>query len=301
MRDGRILEANQAYRQLLGIGSRNEMLRLNAAEFYWDTADRSRMQAELERAGYAQNFDIVMRTLDGRRLETVHTISLRRAADGTILGYQGIIRDETEKRRMEAALREAERNQIIVSITGLVSSLEARDAYTRGHSESVANIILGIAGMVGASQPEIEMAVVGGRLHDIGKIGVRDSVLLKPGSLTDEEFGQIKQHTTIGPRILDSIPGLQPEVIDIVRSHHERFDGKGYPHGLRGKNIPRWARITAVADTYDALTSDWPYRRQLSREKAFEIIRSVRGTQLCPESVDLFFRWAETQPVRQLT
>jgi putative nucleotidyltransferase with HDIG domain len=198
---------------------------------------------------------------------------------------------------MEAALREAERNQIIVSITGLVSSLEARDAYTRGHSEAVAEIVHGIAGLVDANPAEIETAVVGGRLHDIGKIGVRDSVLLKPGSLTDEEFSQIKQHTTIGPQILSSIPGLQPEVIDIVRSHHERWDGRGYPQGLRGENTSRWARITAVADTYDALTSNRPYRRQLPREKACEIIRSVRGTQLCPESVDLFFRWMETRPV----
>ena len=143
-----------------------------------------------------------------------------------------------------------------------------------------------------ASGLEIENVIIGGRLHDIGKIGIRDSVLLKPGALTDIEWGHIKQHPTIGAYILKSIPSLA-DIIPIVKSHHERMDGKGYPEGLKGSKIPLWARMTAVADTYDALTSDRPYRKGMAHNKALEIIKDVKGTQLCPDSVDLFFRWVE--------
>jgi response regulator RpfG family c-di-GMP phosphodiesterase len=183
-----------------------------------------------------------------------------------------------------------ERSAMLSSITSLSTALEARDAYTRGHSEAVARIITGMIKLTGASDQDIENAIIGGKLHDIGKIGVRDSVLLKPGKLTYDEYEQIKKHPTIGRDILKSIPSLS-NVIDIVYHHHERFDGKGYPEKLKGKDIPLWARITAVADTYHALTSDRPYRRGMSNEKAFHILNEIKNTQLCPDCVDLFFQW----------
>jgi HD-GYP domain-containing protein (c-di-GMP phosphodiesterase class II) len=127
-------------------------------------------------------------------------------------------------------------------------------------------------------------------LHDIGKIGVRDAILLKPGRLTVDEFEHIKQHPRIGATILRSIPNLA-DIIGIVLSHHERMDGKGYPHRVRGKKIPLLARMTAVADTYHALTSDRPYRKGMARKKALGIINEVKGTQLCPECVDLFLHY----------
>ncbi len=189
---------------------------------------------------------------------------------------------------------EIERRLLLGSITSLVSALEARDSYTRGHSEDVAAIISGLAKIAGESKEDVETMRIGGKLHDIGKIGVRDSVLLKPGKLTEEEFDHIKQHPVIGAEILKSIPSFS-KIMPIVYSHHERIDGRGYPEGLKGNKIHKWARMTAVADTYHALSSDRPYRKGMSQEKALEIIHDVRGTQLCPESVELFMKWLDTQ------
>jgi len=183
-----------------------------------------------------------------------------------------------------------ERSAMLSSITSLNTALEARDAYTRGHSEAVARIITGMIQLTGESDQDIESVIIGGQLHDIGKIGVRDSVLLKPGKLTDNEYHQIKKHPSIGRGILESIPSLS-NVIDIVYHHHERFDGNGYPENLKGSQIPLWARITAVADTYHALTSDRPYRQGMPRQKAFQILSDIKGTQLCPDCVELFFKW----------
>ena len=193
-----------------------------------------------------------------------------------------------EKERLDS-----ERNLIIASITSLASALEARDTYTRGHSEAVCDIVTGMLYSINASPEDIASARIGSKLHDIGKIGVRDSVLLKPGALTDEEFDHIKQHPLIGANILESIPSLS-ESLPIVLYHHERMDGKGYPHGLKGSKIPMWARMTAVADTFNALTSDRPYRKGMPQEKALQIIMDAIGTQLCPECVTIFLNWMES-------
>jgi len=181
----------------------------------------------------------------------------------------------------------AERNLILSSITSLVRALEARDSYTRGHSDSVAGIATAMAKKMGFSEEERDRIDMAGKLHDIGKIGIRDSVLLYPGKLSREEFDLIKLHPVIGAKILRPIASLE-WVVPCILYHHERMDGKGYPEGLGGDKIPLWARIIAVADTYDALTSDRPYRKGMAREKALEIIKKARGTQLCPECTDLF-------------
>ncbi|MDY6853827.1 MAG: response regulator [Thermodesulfobacteriota bacterium] len=190
---------------------------------------------------------------------------------------------------------EVERNSMLASITSLIQALEARDAYTRGHSETVASIVTGMANKINEEPDEIEKIRIGARLHDLGKIGVPDAILLKEGRLTDEEYEIVKRHPTIGAGILSPIPSLT-EIIPIILHHHERFDGEGYPDGLKNEKIPFWARITAVADIYHALTSDRPYRRGMEIEKALEIIRDASGTQLCPECVDLFFDWLSTEP-----
>ena len=190
-----------------------------------------------------------------------------------------------EKERLDI-----ERNMLLASITSLIEALEARDPYTRGHSESVAEIVAGMAGLMGKSTEEIELLRIAGRLHDLGKIGVPDSILLKPGKLTDEEYAAIKQHPVAGATIFAPIKTLK-EIIPVILYHHERIDGKGYPEGLSGHKIPLWARVTAVADTYHALTSDRPYRKGMDQDKAFQIIWDVRGTQLCPDCVDVFFRY----------
>lgn len=129
---------------------------------------------------------------------------------------------------------------------------------------------------------------LGAVLHDIGKIGVRDSVLLKESSLTDEEFEQIKKHTIYGEEIISRISSLRT-AIPGVRQHHEKFNGRGYPDGLGGKDIDITARIIAVADSYDAMTTDRPYRKGLTIEEAFEELKRFSGSQFDPDMVDAFF------------
>ena len=210
--------------------------------------------------------------------------------DELVIIIEKILSDQFLLLLKERERLDTERKIILVSITSLVSALEARDAYTKGHSENVADILSGMISMTGAGRTEVETVIIGARLHDIGKIGIKDKILLKPGKLTDAEFAHIKLHPVLGAKILKSIPSLS-HIVPIVLSHHEHFDGKGYPMGLKGDKIHYLARMTAVADTYDALTSDRPYRDSMEQEKALQIIEDVRGTQLCPDCVDLFFKW----------
>ena len=210
--------------------------------------------------------------------------------DELVILVEKMLSDQFHMLLMERERLDTERNLMIASITSLITALEARDNYTRGHSEAVGRIVSGMLKIGGGNPKEIETVTIGGRLHDIGKIGVRDEILLKPGRLTEEEFAHIKKHPVIGANIIKSIPSFS-DVIPIVLSHHERLDGKGYPQGLKGGNIHLWARMTAVADTYHSLTSDRPYRKGMVQGKALQIIEDVSGTQLCPDCVGLFFKW----------
>lgn len=187
---------------------------------------------------------------------------------------------------------EGEQKLLLAGIASLVKALEARDQYTRGHSERVSEILAGLVRHMGGNRHDVDRARIAGRLHDIGKIGIRDNVLLKPGKLSEEEFDHIKAHPLIGAGILQTISSIV-DILPVVSFHHERMDGRGYPHGFSGEAIPLWARLTAVADTYDALTSDRPYRKGMAHENAMVIIKNVTGTQLCPESVGLFFEWCK--------
>jgi putative two-component system response regulator len=172
--------------------------------------------------------------------------------DELVILVEKLLSDQFHMLLMERERLDSERNLMIASITSLITALEARDNYTKGHSEAVGKIVSGMLRKAGASQREIETVTIGGRLHDIGKIGVRDEILLKPGRLTNEEFAHIKKHPVIGANIIKSIPSFS-DVIPIVLSHHERIDGKGYPEGLKGDDIHLWARMTAVADTFHSL------------------------------------------------
>lgn len=194
-----------------------------------------------------------------------------------------------EKERLDS-----ERGLMLASIASLVLALEARDQYTRGHSDSVARIVVGMAQKMGFEAQEVEKVRIAGKLHDIGKIGIRDDILLKPGPLTKEEFDIIKRHPTIGAEILTPIPSLA-DIIPAIANHHERMDGKGYPNGLAGAEIPLLARMIAVADTFDALTSNRPYRKGYSLERALQTLNELKNTQLCPECVGVFLEWIKSE------
>lgn len=185
------------------------------------------------------------------------------------------------------ALYEVFYNNLVSTLKSLVMSIEARDSYTKQHSERVTHYALQIANVMKLSEEDIDVIKFGGYLHDIGKIGVKDTVLLKPGKLTDEEFEEIKQHSVIGDNILKPIKFF-PKERDMIRHHHERYDGKGYPDGLAGKDIPLTARILAVADTYDAMTSTRPYRKALDHSVAIEELIRCSGKQFDPEVVFAF-------------
>jgi HD-GYP domain-containing protein (c-di-GMP phosphodiesterase class II) len=172
-------------------------------------------------------------------------------------------------------------------VQSLASALDARDQYTAGHSGRVSSFSCMIAEAMAFSSEALRELGVGALLHDIGKIGIPDAVLQKPGKLTVDEFDLISQHPSIGRRILEAVHGFAP-YMDVVELHHENWDGTGYPHGLREQQVPIGARIVHVADAYDAMTSDRPYRPGMDPEKALGILQANAGTQFDPTVVELF-------------
>ncbi len=169
-------------------------------------------------------------------------------------------------------------------LEGLVTAVDGKDRYTRKHSDDVSELVVAIAHELGHSLETQRSLRIAALLHDVGKIAVPDHILRKPGRLTDEEFAIVKQHVHMGEIIIKEIPDLA-EVIEAIRTHHERWDGRGYPQGLKGENIPLTGRILAVADTYSAMTSDRPYRKALTRQQARAELERVSGTQLDPQIV----------------
>lgn len=163
----------------------------------------------------------------------------------------------------------------------LAEAIDAKDTYTNGHSSRVAAYSIQIAKRAGYSEKDQTDIYMMGLLHDVGKIGVPDAVINKPGKLTDEEFAQIKNHPVMGARILKTIKEM-PKLVTGARWHHERYNGKGYPDGLAGEDIPEEARLIAVADAYDAMTSNRSYRRGMTQEKVREQIETGKGTQFDP-------------------
>jgi putative two-component system response regulator len=191
-----------------------------------------------------------------------------------------------ERRVQEQAQRIQE--LFLQGVQMLARALEAKDAYTRGHSIRVSRYAVATAEQLGLDVPMVGDIRLGGELHDIGKIGTREAVLHKAGSLTAEEYRQISEHPELGERMLWPLAQESPDVLRIVRSHHERVDGGGFPDGLRGEKIPFQARIVAVADAFDAMTSERPYRPARSADAAVNELRRVAGTQLDPLAVEAF-------------
>jgi len=188
-----------------------------------------------------------------------------------------------------ANLYENMHKSYISTVRALSAAIDAKDKYTSGHSNAVTAYTIPIAQELGIEKEELGKLEYAGLLHDIGKIGIMEQILNKPGRLTNEEFGIIKKHPVIGFEILKSIDFLK-DVTLLVKFHHERWDGKGYPDGLKETAIPLGARIIAVADTFDAMTSDRPYRKGLPVEVAIDEIKRCSGSQFDPTIVDAFIR-----------
>ena len=180
-------------------------------------------------------------------------------------------------------------------LTVLTGAIEARDPYTRGHSARVTALAEEVARRLGWSEARLASLRIGGPLHDIGKLAVSDDVLRKEGRLDESELAQIREHPKIGARILLRMASLR-EAIPYVLYHHERWDGHGYPSGKAGEEIPLEARVLAVADAFDAMTSDRPYRRALTREQSLAEIERCAGTQFDPRIAQVFLElFTETE------
>ena len=210
-----------------------------------------------------------------------------RALEKRALVLQNRFYQENLERQVQ---EQAQRIQelFLQGIQMLARALEAKDAYTRGHSIRVSHYAVATAARLGFDGAALDGIRLGGELHDIGKIGTREAVLHKPGTLTADEFRQITEHPALGERMLFPLAHESPDVLRIVRSHHERLDGRGFPDGLRGENIPIEARIVAVADAFDAMTTRRPYRDARSADAALSELRRVAGTQLDPPAVEAF-------------
>jgi len=202
---------------------------------------------------------------------------------------------ELEKKAQELEKAYGKLAQTAVqALYALARALEARDPYTHGHSESVTRYATWIGEKLkgnpdwkGITDEITKIVQNGGLLHDLGKIGIIDGILNKPGKLTEEEWAKVKQHPEKGAHILEGVEEFKEYAL-VTRHHHERWDGTGYPDGLKGKEIPTGARILAVADAYDAMTSDRPYRKAMPPIEAAKELWRYKGTQFDPEAVDAF-------------
>jgi len=192
------------------------------------------------------------------------------------------------------ALYDDQQELFVGTLHALTAAIDAKDRYTRGHSERVALVSKQIALAAGLPEGQCERIRIAGLVHDVGKIGVPEATLLKPGKLTEEEFEQIKKHPETGFEILHQVP-LLSDVLPGVLHHHERYDGKGYPYGLSGTDIPLMARVIAVADTFDAMSSDRAYRTKMPRQRVLAEILKSSGTQLDPRLAQIMQKISLTE------
>jgi putative two-component system response regulator len=227
--------------------------------------------------------DYLIKPIDLSHLGRAIQIALQKRH--TLLEGQQInqwLKEEVALRVAEKRLEQANQERIsIATLEALVNALEAKDPYLRGHSARVADLSASVAAQLDCDDELIEAVRTGGRLHDIGKIGIREEILNKQGPLTDEEYEHVKQHVLVGSQILAPLVHLK-EVITFVRSHHERWDGFGYPDRLAGDSIPLGARVIGAVEIFDALTTSRPYQEKMPAETAVERMRDLVGTVLDP-------------------
>ena len=203
---------------------------------------------------------------------------------------------------LEQQVREKQAQMTLLSVhsvEALSAAIDAKDAYTNGHSGRVAKYAREIARRIGYSKEDQERIYMLGLLHDVGKIGIPDAVINKPGPLTEKEFEQIKTHSILGARILETIHEM-PELVTGAKYHHERYDGIGYPEGLAGKSIPEMARIIGVADAYDAMSSNRSYRNALAQTVVRKEIEDGKGTQFDPVFADIMLQMIDEDSEYQM-
>jgi putative nucleotidyltransferase with HDIG domain len=239
----------------------------------------------LEEAGFKANMMVPL-VMDGAAAGLIELFDVReRVFDADDRRFCRLLADQAGI--VLGAVRMADRleEQHLATVGALAAALEAKDAYTGSHAQTIAEFAVAVGEELGLSGRELRAVRMGALLHDVGKIAIPDAILNKPGPLTDDEFTVMKSHTTIGADIIAGIPGME-EVVSLVRSSHERWDGRGYPDGLSGTDVPRGAYVIAVCDAFHAMIEDRVYRTAMSVEGAVAELNRCKGSQFMPAAVE---------------
>ena len=289
--EGELIDFNLSTLALFGY-SREEMLGIKTKTVFVNPDEYQKLQEEIAKKGSVREFKAKLRKKDGTEMDCLISSAVRQARDKSKLGYQGIIRDITElvssREQIEKTLNDL-RKALGGTIEAMALTVETRDPYTAGHQRRVSNLARGIATEMGVSKEQVQGVRMAGVIHDIGKISVPGEILSKPGDISQNELGIIKEHPQVGYNILKTVDFPWP-IAQIVLQHHERMDGSGYPNGITGENILIEARILAVADVVEAMASHRPYRAALGIDLALNEISKNRGSFYDPKVVDACLR-----------
>jgi len=289
--EGELIDFNLSTLELFGY-SREEMLGINTKSVFVNPDKYERLKDEIAQKGSVREFKAKLRKKDGTEMDCLITSTVRQAKDKSKLGYQGMIRDISElvssRKQIETTLNDL-RKALGGTIEAMALTVETRDPYTAGHQRRVANLARSIASEMGVSKAQIQGVRMAGVIHDIGKISVPGEILSKPGNISQNELGIIKEHPQVGYNILKTVDFPWP-IAQIVLQHHERMDGSGYPNGISGENILLEARILAVADVVEAMASHRPYRAALGINLALNEISKNCGSSYDSKVVDACLR-----------
>jgi PAS domain S-box-containing protein len=267
-------------------------------------ADRERTlkeHAEIIEANKPYQLKYRVVTEKGKKVKWIYDIGKIEFVDNIPVKLYGTMMDISNLQTLESELENIYRklqNSYKETIKGWAHALSLKDDETEHHSERVTELSVALASYIGYPEDKLEQFEYGALLHDIGKMGIPDSILLKPGKLTDEEFAEIKKHPIYAYDMLSKVEFLR-DALDIPYSHHEKWDGSGYPQGLKGEEIPLAARIFAIIDVLDALTSDRPYRKAWSSEKTIDYIKEQSGTHFDPMIVKEFLELISKQEIKR--
>ena len=298
-KEGGLIDFNRSTLDLFGY-SGEEMLGINTKSVFVNPDEYQRLQDEIAQKGSVREFEAKLCKKDGTKIDCLITSTVRLARDKSIIGYQGIVRDISElasnRKQLEKTLKEL-RKVLGGTIEAMALTVETRDLYTAGHQRRVSNLARSIATEMGVSEDQIQGIRLAGVIHDVGKISVPGEILSKPGKISTNEFGIIKEHPQVGYNILKTVDFPWP-IAQIVLQHHERMDGSGYPDGISGDNILIEARILAVADVVEAMASHRPYRAALGINLALEEISKNRGSFYDSKVVDACLRLFNEQGYR---
>lgn len=288
---GTFVDFNQSTLALFGY-TKEEMYNVHTKNIFVKEDEYFKFQDEIKQKGSVRDFEAKLCKKDGTEMNCLITATVRQNKDKHIIGYQGIIRDISDlmssRQTLEKTLKKL-RNALGGTIQAMALTVETRDPYTAGHQRGVSNLARSIATEMGVPANKIQGIRFAGVIHDIGKICVPGEILSKPGDISNNELGLIKEHSQVGHNILKTVDFPWP-IAQIVLQHHEKMNGTGYPYGLSGENILLEARIVAVADVVEAMASHRPYRPSLGIDMALKEIKKNKNVFYDPQVVDACLR-----------